>query len=76
MFRLVRRISRFYNIATNEELEKRIASLEDWIRRLVEQSASNTSQSFMHNAEYLALYEAVINIAASIGPISSLVSKT
>lgn len=52
---------------TNEELEKRVAKLERWIRKLTARAVQNCSASFKESADYLALYEGLIEVAVQSG---------
>ena len=54
-------------MATHEELEKRVATLEQWIRKFVERSVLDCSASFKESADYLALYEGLIEVATHAG---------
>jgi len=54
-------------MATNEELEKRVAKLEQWIRKLAERAVHDCSASLKESADYLALYEGLIEVAVHCG---------
>jgi len=63
-------------MATNEELEQRIANLEQWIRKLAASAVQDCSASFKESADYLALYEGPIEVAVHCGvDLATLISR-